>query len=159
MIQEISSLQLQELLLKEGFLSSSISLSDEFYAIPTEESIQGFGKRYGKFLFDAGVNVWSEEVWDCDDFALLAKALANLDNGIWRQKTGNDVGLAFGIAWVSMKEGGHAINMAIGQNDAGLFEVHYYEPQMQLQENFGDPFVWLKKQSRDYFVSPRWCYL
>lgn len=158
MIDQVSGEELQDVLVAEGFPPDQIKIADAYYALPTEEAIKDFGKRLGKFLFNSGLDQWVEEIWDCDDFAFTAKSMAAIDNAIWKKTTGNDSSLAFGICWVTTKEGGHAINLAVYRDAQGKLKVHYYEPQMGVQDKIGDPFVWLQEKSRDYFVSPFWCY-
>jgi hypothetical protein len=158
-VEQVSSKEIFALLEKEGFTQDKVSIADEYYAVPTEEAIKAFGKRFGAFLWDAHLDTWVEEIWDCDDFAITAKALAAIDNAHWRKKTGVDCGIGFGIAWVMTEQGGHAINFALARNANKELEIHYYEPQVQPSNKIGEPFVWLQKKSRDYFVSPLWCYL
>jgi hypothetical protein len=157
-IDIVSGEEIRALCIEQGFPANSIKIADGDYAIPTEEAIQSFGNRFGSFLWGAGLDKWVEEIWDCDDFALTAKSLAAIDNAIWQKKTGNDFGLGFGIVWVALAESGHAINIALGRDANNKLELRYYEPQMQASNKIGEPFVWLQRKSRDYFVSPLWCY-
>lgn len=159
MIDMASEREIRALLEREGFASSQISIADCDYAIPTKEAIKAFGKRFSAFLWDSHLDSWVEEIWDCDDFAITAKALAAIDNAIWKKKTGNDYGLGFGIAWVMTESGAHAINFALARNENKELSIDYYEPQIQTSDKFGEPFVCLQRKSRDYFVFPLWCYL
>lgn len=158
----IDSTDIQKLLLKKGYLISNISLADEYYVLPTDESIVNFGKRYYDFLWKNNLNTWIEEIWDCDDFALLAKTLASIDNAIWKKETKNaDCSLAFGIAWISTPQGGHAVNIAIQKDSDGILQLNYFEPQIGTnnQGTLGQPFVCLQKMSLDSSSYPLWCYL
>lgn len=159
MIDQVTGEEVRALMQKEGFPPEQISIADGYYAIPTEETIRNFGKRFGSFLWNAHLDTWVEDIWDCDDFALTAKALAAIDNALWRRHSGADCGVGFGMVWVMTREGGHAINFALARNANKELEIHYYEPQMQASDKFGEPNVWLQRKSRDYFVSPLWCYL
>jgi hypothetical protein len=160
MIDQASYDEVRQLLKEEGFTEDKISIADAYYAIPTEDTIREFGKRFGSFLWASGLDTWIEEIWDCDNFAITANALANIDNALWRKRTGADCGLGFGIVWVKTEQGGHAINCALARNkETGKLELHYYEPQLQAGSKFGEPSAWLQRKSRDYFVSPLWCYL
>lgn len=157
-IDTVSNDEIIALCKQEGLPEKSIIVADGYYAIPTEEAIKSFGKRFGAFLWDAGLDKWVEEIWDCDDFALTTKTLASIDNAIWQKKTGNDFSLGFGVLWVITQNGGHAINVALGRDADKQLELHYYEPQMQALDKIGEPFEWLQRKSRNYFVSPLWCY-
>jgi hypothetical protein len=157
MTLQINNTNLSELLVKEGFPSDKIVLSDEYYAIPTFKSIEKFGERLFNFLVDNGLNQWKEETFDCDDFAFAAKTLSSIDNSIFQSKTGNfDASLAFGIAFIVTNEGGgHAINIAIiKENDK--FTVKYFEPQIiTTKTNKRLCLTELKKES---FSKAYWCY-
>ena len=157
----ITNPMIMECLIKEGIDKKSVNLADAKYVLPTEEAIKAFGKRYLDFLWSSGLDKWRSEIWDCDDFAFGSRSLASIDNALWQNATGNtDCGLAFGIAWVMTMDGGHAINIAIYQDESGSLGVHYYEPQLQSSsENIGEPFVCLQKISRDSFLFPLWYYL
>ena len=152
----VDKLDIIDCLDKNGHVNMQIP--DEKYVLPTHQSIQDFGARYGNFLFNSGLDKWLGDIWDCDDFSFTAKALADIDNAVWKYKTGNkDSSLAFGMCFIQTKEGGHAISMAILQEEDGKLGVHYYEPQFQTTEEGIN--VCMLEKSRDSFLSPVFCYL
>lgn len=149
-------------LTKFGYNPSNISVADNQYLLPTEKSIQDFGRRYYNFLSGTGLSTWAEDVWDCDDFSLVAKAFACIDSALWKKETGNfDCGIAFGMAWVLTVNGGHAINMALSKDVNNQLQISYYEPQIQQTPEFklNTSNICLLKQSPESFLYPLWCYL
>lgn len=150
MIETISNKDLFNLLEKEGFPNHSISLADEYFAIPTEKDIKKFGNRVYNFLSFNGLSHWQEEIWDCDDFSLAAKFLCSVDNVKHKKQTGSDFAIGFGMAWVVEKEeGGHAINLAVLKSN-GIFVIKYFEPQIQE--------ICLKEIPKESFSQLLWCY-
>ncbi len=152
--------EIKNMLIAKGFSANHINLADSVYVLPTEESIKKFGERYYQFLVNNGLGTWVQEIWDCDDFALLAKSLASIDNAIWKKQAGNDdCSLGFGIAWVIDSYGGHAINAALYKDPTGKLDINFYEPQIQNNPDTKEPYaICLEKLPLDSFRAFSWCY-
>jgi hypothetical protein len=151
MIDTISNQDLFKLLVSEGFPESGISLADDFYAVPTKESLKKFGRRLYNFLSSNNLAEWDEEIWDCDDFAFSAKFLCSIDNKKHKSATKNDSSIGFGMAWILESTGAHAINIVV-LKEKNNYVIKYLEPQIQ------DFDICLKEIPRKSFVSPSWCY-
>ena len=155
MLLELKNEELKNLLIKEGFPADKIVLPDEFYAIPTLESIKEFGNRLYDFLVNNGLSTWKEDSFDCDDFAFTAKSLASIDNALWQSKTGNtDASLTFGIAFVLTEYGRHAINISV-LKEGDKFVIKYLEPQII---NKGLNRLCLTEIERKSLLEVYWCY-
>lgn len=80
---------------------------------------------------------WTEEIFDCDDFALLFSAILSYSS----YKSGLKIQPAFAIAW----SGIHAFNLFITDKN----EIYIFEPQnnvfMTLEEGRKDPMYDVKK--------------
>ena len=128
----IKSTDLTKLLLENGFPFEKIQIADGNYVVPTQGAIDDFAKRYFDFLVSNSLDKWVQDTWDCDDFSFLAKGLASIDNALW-QKENNNKGcsLAFGIAWIMIEQGVHAVNVAALKNSQGQLELVFFEPQIQ----------------------------
>lgn len=107
-----------------GVSRSKMLFSDAHYVMPTEAWIKAVAGPALKRWTDQLTIGWTSERYDCDDFALLAKALVSL----WHNdSTKEKMGITFGIVWEAGL--GHAYNL-VRHKDGWKA----YEPQNGLKE-------------------------
>lgn len=108
-----------------GFANASIDVVDRAYACPTEAFLEGaFASALRSLQWFFKVLTWSAEANDCDDFARLAAAFAQILHFLTPNRP-PATALALGELWYRRDVGGaHAINIA--RTDKG---VQTYEPQ------------------------------
>ena len=125
----IDSNKLIEILTKANILPSATWIVDRSYSVPSKNwIINTLGPTLRNFQAQLGVNTWTEDVQDCDDFARLAAAYVQFLHyrtlGQIRKSA-----LSFGeVFYVTKEGGGHAINIAI-VGTKGNEEVIFFEPQ------------------------------
>ena len=121
----LSGFELQMMLADAGFESQNWSIADRRYAMATRGFIMGlFSKALWSFQAFFKVLNWTEDANDCDDFARLSAAFAQILHFL---TPGRPPATALAVAefWFVQDDGsGHAINLAICGN-----EVLAYEPQ------------------------------
>jgi len=103
-----------------------IALHDVDYSLPDEAYIENFGTRFRNFTFGLGLE-FKDEAWDCDNFALLACALAKMDHGLHTNKASE---LAVGMAGIATETILHKVVAVIHEQD-GKLVLKLYEPQKQ----------------------------
>ena len=124
--QVLTGDQLQEALWQAGYTTGDWSAADRRYAMPTREFLHGaFAAALASFLYFFELRTWISEANDCDDFARLAAAFAQI---LHVRTPGRPpaTALAVGEFWY-VRDGGqgsHAINLAVIGD-----EVVAYEPQ------------------------------
>lgn len=133
----LSGSQIAERLQAAGVQCFSWHISDRAYAMPTRNFItSAFSYALLAFQKFFGLLGWTEEANDCDDFARLAAAFAQILHFL---TPGRPLGtaLAVGEFWYLQDSGGgHAINVAICGHE--LSDVVFYEPQTRRVVNLTD---------------------
>jgi hypothetical protein len=121
----IDSDQLQAYLWQAGYETGTWSVADRSYAMPTRQFLTGaFAAALFSFLQFFNLLKWIEEAHDCDDFARLAAAFAQILHVLTPGRP-PATALALGEFWYVQDSGGaHAINLAVIDE-----EVVAYEPQ------------------------------
>lgn len=105
--------------------------TDRKYVSPSEPWIGGtFSDALNTLKFQLGLQEWTAEEFDCDDFARVSAAYASI---LHHKTAGREkgTGLAFG-EFHYMKDapyGGHAINIALVAASDGKPKLVFYEPQ------------------------------
>lgn len=103
---------------------------DTFYRCPTLDWVKGpFRDGWLTFINGLGVQ-YNAERWDCDDYARMCAAYAQLLNG--NTPKADKCGLAFGVfAFVRGLDYGHVINVFMVQEPGsqGVITPHFFEPQ------------------------------
>ena len=121
--------QLAEQLQAAGVASLSWHIADRNYALPTVNFLRGaFASALWSFQNFFAVMSWTEEANDCDDFARLAAAFAQILHYLTPGRPECSA-LAVGEFWFQKDNGGggHAINVACCGLEAS--DVVFYEPQ------------------------------
>jgi hypothetical protein len=122
-----TSLGLQMAIVDAGFVvpEDKWSMADRNYAMPTRGWLEKvFGAALWSFQAFFKVLNWTDEANDCDDFARLAAAFAQILHFLTPGRP-PATALAIGELWyVTDEGGGHAINIAVCGE-----EVVTYEPQ------------------------------
>lgn len=103
---------------------------DEFYAIPTREWIENeFSESLKMISRELGVDTYSREANDCDDFARFAASWAQMLNQRTRREYA--AALGFGVfSYYTSKGGLHGINIVMLNNDEDQVEPFFYKPQI-----------------------------
>ena len=111
---------LRRLLRKQtGCSSRNIFISDRHMDFITDDEFEAY------LTVDHCHKVmWSEEIYDCDDIALLFLTLAK---GWFRNKGKN---AAVGLLWAPLAQGMHAFNYYIREED---MRAIFYDPQTHRQ--------------------------
>ncbi len=125
----VEATELESLALEAGFAClSGASIADRSYALPSKRWVVGdYFEALWAFQHALMVGKWKEEENDCDDFARMAAAFAQLlhHRTIDKDKA---TALAIGELWFQQAPGvGHAINIAVcGRHPDDVF---VFEPQ------------------------------
>lgn len=100
-------------------------ISDDSYALPSPSWVAcTFARAWMWFLDHMRAGGYVEEAHDCDDFARLCAAYAQLCHRNTKRASG---GLLFGEFWYHGADGGHALNVFIDpKSDPPL---RFFEPQ------------------------------
>jgi len=119
----VTAAELENLLMENGVTCMG-HFADSSYNVTTQSFINGtFSEAWFRLMNGLGLS-YKAESYDCDDFAKLAAAYAQILHG----RTHRDSGLAFGEFWYSRGSGGkHAINVAVVYG--GKYELLFFEPQ------------------------------
>ena len=112
-----------------GVYTTGWSLADRAYVMPTRQWMLGpFADALRRLQFEFGVNKWTAEDNDCDDFSRLAAAFAQV---LHVNTPGHPpaTALALGELWYVQDggKGGHAIVFACCGTDPQ--DVLFFEPQ------------------------------
>jgi len=111
---------LRRLLRKQtGCSSRNIYISDRHVDLITDEEFEEYLK-----VDHCHKVIWSEEIYDCDDIALLFLTLAK---GWFRNKGKN---AAIGLLWAPLPIGMHAFNFYVRREDTRCL---FYDPQKHEQ--------------------------
>lgn len=121
----ITAEQLQAYLWQAGYETGTWSCADRQYVMPTRDFLTGaFAAALWSFLTFFKLTTWIEESHDCDDFARLASAFAQILHVLTPGRP-PATALALGEFWYMQDSGGgHAINIVLIDE-----EVVTYEPQ------------------------------
>ena len=144
---KIQAPQIINQLIAAGITSAGWSVSDSEYALPTMQWVTGpFSDALRKLQYEFKVNRWTREDNDCDDFARLSAAFAQVLHSNTPDHP-EGTALAIGEMWyVQDSGGGHAINFAVCGPDHT--DVLFYEPQrvalVQLSEAERDRTVLIR---------------
>tara|TARA_R110000868_G_scaffold117108_3_gene311137 strand:- start:1405 stop:1845 length:441 start_codon:yes stop_codon:yes gene_type:complete len=124
----INSSQMIMQLAEAGIVSPTWSISDGSYAMPTLQWVTGpFSDALRKLQYEFKVSGWTREDNDCDDFARLSAAFAQVLHHNTPDRP-EGTALAVGELWYLQDAGGgHAINFAVCGPDKT--DVLFYEPQ------------------------------
>jgi len=106
-------------------------LADASYACPTKKWVGKFFVWYRWCCARVGV-VW-KGCYDCDDFARLAAAFAQISHYL-SDCEDKPQGLAFGEFWYDSELGPHAVNIILIEDS----EAIWYEPQTGKELNLTD---------------------
>jgi hypothetical protein len=133
----LTSSQLAEALNAAGIYPTQWSLADRAYALPTRQWVLGaYAEALRRLQFEFAVNHWTAEDNDCDDFARLAAAFAQI---LHTNTAGHPAAtaLAVGELWYFQDGGGgHAIVFAVcGPNPE---DVLLFEPQTAAEKTLSD---------------------
>lgn len=131
----ISARQVLDALVAAGVPANAIGLFDAWYECPTANWVtRKLGESMSDFLYRAGIN-YSDEQFDCNHYAKLGSAIADL---CWVRTRDAGAALAFGMFAFVGDQGGHMICVAVhapasatGADAAPGAElrVAWYEPQ------------------------------
>jgi hypothetical protein len=109
---------------------AEVVLTDEEYAVPTEEWVtRAFTPTFKKFLFGYDVRRYSADRNKCDKFSLYARTVANVLNR--HNLVSSGAGIAFGEVYLSEGFYGHAMNFVIVAGEDKRPKLLFYEPQIQ----------------------------
>lgn len=127
----IAANELEIMVAVAGYAPAAVnrfSIVDRLYAMPTRNFIEGaFSWALKSFQAFFRVLNWSEEANDCDDFARLAAAFAQILHYLTPGRP-PATALAVGELWYVQDSGdGHAINIAVCGMEPT--DVVCYEPQ------------------------------
>jgi hypothetical protein len=102
---------------------AELMMLDANYLVPTSKWLTGtFSADLWENFMALGIR-YSEQRCDCDNYALLAQALANTSHN---RSTSEGAGLAFGVLFLKSFDFGHVMNIAIVDESLDLV---IYEPQ------------------------------
>lgn len=133
----LNSSQVAQSLMAAGVYTTGWSLADRAYAMPTRQWMLGpFAEALARLQFEFGVNKWTAEDNDCDDFSRLAAAFAQV---LHVNTPGHPAAtaLALGELWYVQDNGeGHAIVFAL----CGPLpeDVLFFEPQDGTEKHLSD---------------------
>jgi len=124
----VLSTQIIAQLTSAGIVSAGWSVADSQYALPTMQWVTGpFSDALRKLQYEFKVNRWTREDNDCDDFARLSAAFAQVLHSNTPDHP-EGTALAIGEIWYVQDTGGaHAINFAVCGPEHT--DVIFYEPQ------------------------------
>lgn len=116
-------------------------LPDRQYVMPTWTWVSmSFSQALHKLQNALTIQKWLAEANDCDDFARVSAAFAQV---LHTNTPGRPEGtaLAFGEFWYKQdKGGGHAINVVLtGRDGEEKIEVKFYEPQTRKFVQLSEP--------------------
>ncbi len=121
-----------------GVFTTNWSLADRAYALPTRRWMLGpFADALRRLQFEFRVNKWTAEDNDCDDFARLAAAFAQVLHANTPDRPAATA-LAVGELWYVQDGGaGHAIVFAIC--GPSVEDVLFFEPQDGTEKQLSEP--------------------
>ena len=125
-----SSHDINNILVDNSIAQHSILLIDEEYRFPSQEWVIGpFSQSLYSLQKFLGIETWTNDKNDCDDFARGAAFLAQVLNSKTIINNPYQAGLAFGEFYYNDSLlGPHAINVFVYIKD-GDVRVSFYEPQ------------------------------
>ena len=115
--------------LGEAGIRMNIQISDSNYGVPTSKYLtEDFSKFYEAKLQEMGLNEWNPS-WDCDDFAQQFHVMARWAHFATQKSMAES--LSVGVIYFENDQGGHAINIAVVDNN----KVIFIEPQTAAHGN------------------------
>ena len=125
-------------------MAGALRIPDLDYVCLSEDGVRAFGSRFESFLFKSGLNKFTEERNDCDEYALHAASFAKIDHARFHE---GEEALAFGIAWVTTDTLIHAVNVVIHLDDIEKPYLKLCEPQITWNDRkvIGEPYVTMRE--------------
>lgn len=133
-----SSSQIRQAYLDDGFPDGEIHIKDNWLVLPTQVSFMRVRSPVEDIALLLGIN-FEEESFDCDNWAQLAVAIANLAHR--KSYEGTQALCAFIADGIYTGVGGHVIVTAIHPpENGGPLKPVYYEPQPPNSMRICEPF-------------------
>ena len=127
----MTGLEIQSLLIKEGFTKAKIFVTDGTYARPTSTYLLGqFYDFYQAWMTEHNLYKWRDK-WDCDNFSSTFYVFSQMCH---TKSDRPEEGIAVGELFYFPPAGGHAINLAI--TEKGLIIIEPQTGKEMMLEDF-----------------------